>query len=445
VGKLWRRVRGLARRPVGKRAAWGVVDQGLSSVTNFAVSILIVRSVTAHEFGAYALVFSTYLLLMGSARSLLTDPLVIRCSGLPPRETRPAQAAATGGGLLFGLVFGTVIFLGSFLLPAGTDQAFRAFAVVLPGLLLQDMWRMTFFANATPAKAALNDAAWGVVQLVAIIALLVNDAGSIPAFVLAWGGGATFAAVLACVQGGLRPRVLESWRWMSANRDLGLPFLGAFGAQNGGSYISLYGLPVVASLATVGTLKAAQVLIGPLNVFFMSIVVTVGPEAVRVRDRSVARLRKLLAVLGVGTMMVAVGWGVVLLLLPRSVGVQLLGENWDAARPVLIPLIIYRAALGLSDAAVMGLRVVEAAQRTLRLRLIITPLAVSAVLLGGWAYGAVGAATGSAILGWLAVPLWWRHFLRESRGYDARAAEARLQGFVENPAGDEWATGADRQ
>lgn len=434
----------LTRRPVAKRAMWGVVDQALSSLTNFAVNILIIRSVTAREFGAFALVFATYLLLMGAARSLLAEPLVIRYAGKSPDQTRAAQAAATGGGLLIGLVAAAVILLVSFVLPSGMDNAFRIFAFVLPGLLLQDLWRMTFFANATPVKAALNDGVWAVVQLSAIAFLLVAKAGSIPTFILAWGGGATVAALLACVQGRLLPRPFAAWGWIAANRDLGVPFLGAFGAQNGGSYLSLYALPAVASLATVGVLKAAQVLIGPLNVLFMSVVVTVGPEAVRVRDRSVAQLRRLIAVVGAGIMTVALLWGAALVALPRSLGTQLLGENWDAVRWVLVPLAIYRAALGLSDSAIMGLKTVEGAQQTLRLRLLLTPLAVGAVLTGAWAFGAVGAAAGSATLAWVAVPLWWRAFLKAARNYEQGTPSPPSKEFV---AGSdvEWVAGADRQ
>ena len=39
---------------------WGVADQGMSSLTNFAVNIYIARELGAVEYGAFALAFVTY-------------------------------------------------------------------------------------------------------------------------------------------------------------------------------------------------------------------------------------------------------------------------------------------------------------------------------------------------------------------------------------------------
>ena len=55
VAALWPRVRAAARR-----MGWGVADQGMSSLTNFAVNIYIARALGAAEYGAFALAFVTY-------------------------------------------------------------------------------------------------------------------------------------------------------------------------------------------------------------------------------------------------------------------------------------------------------------------------------------------------------------------------------------------------
>ena len=43
-----------------RRFGWGMGDQALSSLTNFAVGIAVARSVSASAFGAFALAFSFY-------------------------------------------------------------------------------------------------------------------------------------------------------------------------------------------------------------------------------------------------------------------------------------------------------------------------------------------------------------------------------------------------
>ena len=51
-----RRLRG----DVVRRLGWGVADQAVSSVTNFAVSIYVVRELGAVQFGAFSLAYVTY-------------------------------------------------------------------------------------------------------------------------------------------------------------------------------------------------------------------------------------------------------------------------------------------------------------------------------------------------------------------------------------------------
>ena len=50
-------------RPVrqsGRRLSWGVADQAVSSLTNFAVNIYIARYLGAVQYGAFSLAYVTY-------------------------------------------------------------------------------------------------------------------------------------------------------------------------------------------------------------------------------------------------------------------------------------------------------------------------------------------------------------------------------------------------
>src|SRR3954447_19034939 len=59
-----------------RRLGWGLADQGLSSMTNFALAILVARSVSTSALGAFGLAFTTYTITLGATRALCHEPLI---------------------------------------------------------------------------------------------------------------------------------------------------------------------------------------------------------------------------------------------------------------------------------------------------------------------------------------------------------------------------------
>src|SRR6266511_2221444 len=70
----------------GRKFSWGLADQVFSSLTNFALTFLVARSVGADEFGDFAIAFTIYLTAMGVTRAAITSPLSIRYSTRPESE-----------------------------------------------------------------------------------------------------------------------------------------------------------------------------------------------------------------------------------------------------------------------------------------------------------------------------------------------------------------------
>ena len=89
-------------RPVAGRAGWGLTDQAFSSLTNFALGIVIARTVPIAEFGAFSLAFAAYLIAVNMIRAFPMQPLAIRYSTLPVDAWRRGTAAALGTVLLVG-------------------------------------------------------------------------------------------------------------------------------------------------------------------------------------------------------------------------------------------------------------------------------------------------------------------------------------------------------
>ena len=73
--RIYRFIAGFATR-----FGWGVADQTLSSLTNFALTVLVARSLGVTEFGYFAIVLTIYLTSMGLSRAAITSPLSIRFS-----------------------------------------------------------------------------------------------------------------------------------------------------------------------------------------------------------------------------------------------------------------------------------------------------------------------------------------------------------------------------
>ncbi|MBO0825158.1 MAG: hypothetical protein J2P27_15105, partial [Actinobacteria bacterium] len=79
-----------------RRLGWGVADQAVSSLTNFAVSVYVVHSLGATQFGAFSLAYVTYGFVLNASRGLSTDPLMVRFSGASVRAWRRGVADCTG-------------------------------------------------------------------------------------------------------------------------------------------------------------------------------------------------------------------------------------------------------------------------------------------------------------------------------------------------------------
>jgi len=131
---------------------------------------------------------------------------------------------------------------------------------------------------------------------------------------------------------------------------------------------------------------------------------------VRTLTSSVHRLRRLAVVLSASLAAVSVALGVALFALPSGVGVQLLGRSWEYAHPLFLALAFGMAALGLSVGPEVGLRSLAAAKRSLRARLLTSPLVVAGGLGGVAVGGALTAAWGMALGYGIGAVIWWRQF-----------------------------------
>ncbi|MGW4870126.1 hypothetical protein, partial [Streptomyces chartreusis] len=348
---------GSTRRAFAGRLSWGLADQAASSISNFAVGIYVARSLGVTAFGVFSLAWVTYGVVLNVSRGLATDPLVVRFSGVSDTAWRGAVARSSGTALGVGATIGAACVVVGLALGGQVGPAFACLGVMLPGLLLQDAWRYAFFAAGTGRKAFVNDVVWGVALVPAMV--LAARAGSVAAFVLAWGASATVAAGYGYVQSGILPRTAQARAWLSEQRDLGYRYLVENVSLSGASQLRAYGLGAIVGVGAVGAVRGAELLLGPFLAVLMGLSLVTVAEAARVLRRAPDRLGRFCLLLGGGQAVAALCWGGALLLMPDRLGELVLGDVWHSAAQLIVPVTLGVAGAGLGTGAAAGLRALE--------------------------------------------------------------------------------------
>lgn len=404
------------RVPAFWRAGWNLLDQIISSATNALLSFLVARSVTDTDFGGFSVAFTIFAVFIGLSRAVAASPMSVRYAGSEEDRFRRATAAGVGTALAMGLVGGTTCLVAGALLDGAVSTALLALGVVLPGLLVQDAWRIVFFAEARPKAAVVNDSAWAVLQIGTVVALVVLGVDTVGPLTLAWGLSACAAAVLGLRQSGVRPRPSQAVTWVRRHRDLTGYLVLEYVTVQGGHQLAMLSIAAIGSLAAVGALRGGEVLLGPATIVAVGMHTFFLPEYSRRRGELDARgwvsgaIKLSALVTGLGLV-----WGCMFLFVPDVVGEALLGATWAQTERVLLALVVYQAGSAIAMGPATMLYAMDRARVTLSIHAVLAPLmflgGIGGVVLGG----AEGAAWGFATAMWLVVPAWWFRMYREGR------------------------------
>ena len=395
-------------RDLSGRLGWGVADLALSSLISLAVGFFVARSFGVRELGAFSIAFATYLTILAVFRGLATDGLSVRYHGDDPVSWRWATASAAGTAVVLGVAAGVVCAAAGLLLPGSTGAALLGLGFTLPGILLQDSWRSAFLATGKARQAFTNDMVWGLALVLVMAVMAKTGRASVGWAMLAWGGSATVAAAAGALQARLLPQLPDAVEWLRWHGDLAFSSFGKRLNLSEASQLRLYGLVAIAGLAAAGSLRAAELLLGPLNVLIMGIAMLALPEAADTLRRSSTRRLSLLSLLvgavGAGG---ALLWGTAMLLLPDSLGVQILGSAWLPASQLLPAMTLALAGFGFSVGAWAGVQALGPTTRSQRAHGIGSAVYLGGALVGGALGGALGAAWGSAAGTLVGAGVWW--------------------------------------
>ncbi|HYI61137.1 MAG TPA: hypothetical protein VEW93_04970 [Acidimicrobiales bacterium] len=380
----------------------------VSNGTNAAATVLAARELTPVGFGAFAATVVSFTITVGGARALALEAALVRGQESGRRLMADLSSAVTAF-----VPVPVVVLLGAGALVGGSVGAcLVAFAACLPGLVLQDAWRYASFTGRRPRAAFASDVAW-LVGMVASFGALTAVRGEIrPEWtVLAWAGpGAVLGMGTVAVQR-LRLSARVGVWWIRANLDLGGRYLVDFIGTLGIAQVALYALVLISGIAALGGVRAGYALFGPLQVLYVSVMVTLVPDGRRLALRSSRRLVEVLVVTSVILLLVTVAIGVVLSLRAFDpVGELLFGATWPSARDLVVPVCAQTCAGAVLAGPTMGLRALEEAAVLLRIRLYSAAptlvLACLGAVLGeapGMVYGLTVGSAGSAAWHWVAL------------------------------------------
>lgn len=330
--------------------SWATVDQVLSALSNLVITLAVARGGGAEGLGRYAVAFAAYIVVLGFAKALTSEPLL---STARSGDDRRVEAAATSLTVMYAMVAAIVI--ASIGLLLGRLELVVV-AATLPVTLLHDLLRYQAFRRQAPALAALLDGGWLAGSILAWP--LVTQAESTVIAILCWSAGAALGLVLASPvlrPTFSRPTAAIRW-WLSDARGYATPLLLDSGVVALSSQALVVVLATMVGDSALGVLRAGQVYFAPLLLALGALGVLVVPHLIQrpggATNGVALRLSVFTAILS------ALACGAVLLAEPLLRRL-LFAESITIPYSLLVPLAIGVVAVGASS----GLMIVSKARR----------------------------------------------------------------------------------
>jgi O-antigen/teichoic acid export membrane protein len=391
------------------RALWNLVDQGLSSLATFAVTILAAAVGTAEGFGHFAVAFTLYLFLLGVSQAMANQVFLMRYPAASEADALAGARAAAGLAFTFGLGCAVVLVPVGLAFAGDSGPSIATVGALFPLMFTQEAWRGVLIGRGRPKAATLNDGVRTALQLGGMAAVVALGHPEPTTLLLAWGLAGGVAAALGAVQVGGAPSIPAGLRYLRAHLDISRFLVAEWLLVLGAAQVGLLVVAWLGTPADVGSLRGAQTLLGPMNVLGLGVFSFLLTELVRRPALDLPVLRKVAGAAGGVLALVALAWGAVLILLPSGVGDLLLGDTWAGASATLLPMTLYVAGAAGATGTLAVLRSLGDARSTFLVNCVLGPLLLTGVVVGQLLGGAVGSAWGFAMATTLVIPLfWWR-------------------------------------
>ena len=387
------------------------------------MSLLVATTSSPRTFGALGVIIAAYLLEVSILRGAVGDLYTVYSTGKGGNAER-RQAINACGMIAIGLA--TVHAIIGLTIGGTVGGWFLLFALLTPGLLLQDSARVLLLAGRRPRRSFESNVVWTWVQMVGSSGVYFTTQ-SATGFFIAWGIGGAGSAVYSLAWLGLVPNPIGGLVWFRRFRGLSVGWAFEYLATAAPAQLLTWGIGGIAGLEELAAYRGALVLIGPSTVLLGGIRLVGLPAAAALKEDA-AGLRQLILRIEVALVVGALITTLPLVVLADGVGTALLGDSWSGVEDVLPFVVLDRIAAATSVASVIALRVGRAHRQLLMLRLSTAVAGVALGIGGAILGGALGSAAGYAVVTVVMLPLWRGSYKRVIKNVDGRDAMASTAG-----------------
>lgn len=393
-------------------AIYGVLDQGVLSAGTLLLAVVIARTSTVEEFGAYGVVFTLYTLLITVYRSMFVMPYLLEAGAVGgSAQSRDLRHGVISTGLGAACVLFVTGAVAASMAPSELRIALLGLSIAAPVLLFQDCLRYVVLHESGIRRVLIIDLVWLGGQVAAQVLAIVSGNASLFLLLVIWGitGGISLLAVpwMTWVRPTFRVVIGFIRRSLVHGKNLVLEAVVTSGSQ----YLSILLLSSVAGLILMAEIRASQLMLGPLVVVSQGLLTSLLPSVIRIGTRDLPRLRNICAVFGIGLFIVIVSFAALLHFVPTNVGSYLLGQSWGSAFELLWPLALAQAFGGLALGATLGYRGLGLSKETSMIRTAVFPLTPITMFSGYALFDGRGAAFGLTLASGITAAILWIHFL----------------------------------
>jgi O-antigen/teichoic acid export membrane protein len=174
-----------------RKGSLAVLDQGLFSGANFLVPLVLARWLTPTDYGAFAVVYASYLMLAAFHTALLTEPMLVFGTGKYGcsfgRYLGLLLRAHVGMAVVFAIGLGLVALVLRGVASGSISAALLGITVAGPFQLLVWIVRGAFYVQGQPALAATGSGVYLLLCMLSLYGLWSVNALSVITALLAMG------------------------------------------------------------------------------------------------------------------------------------------------------------------------------------------------------------------------------------------------------------------
>lgn len=258
---------------------WGVADQIIISGSNFAIGLLLARVLGISEFGRFALAWMVVLFFQGIQHAAINVPML----SIGPKQKAGNRSAYFGAVFAQQVVFAIISSILIFVCVAYSDLFFPVWGISNLAFPLaaacffsqiQDFLRRYHFTIETPSKSLINSSVRYIGQIGVLLILFMVPQFSLTSSTVVWVmAGTSFIAILSVsfrppditwCKNTFRKVLSQHWqlsKWLSLSAVMQWTTKSLFIIVAG----------ILLGTTAVGAIRAAESLIGILNILFFGL------------------------------------------------------------------------------------------------------------------------------------------------------------------------------